>query len=161
MTDTKELITRRLTALVGLDVSGVNHAADMLTLQFGPLRQVTTRGGTVKQVGEWALHVQCGWQIERADNILATQNDLSGPGDQVHHAAEKVHELLVTSGPTVVESVSANELGRLRLSLSNGLQLTVIPADVPDEEDWRFFEPASDAKHFVIEGGKVDPWSLS
>jgi hypothetical protein len=45
MTNTKELIDTRLSVLAGLDVSAINHAADMLTVQFGPLRETVTRKG--------------------------------------------------------------------------------------------------------------------
>ena len=38
MIHTREQIKQRLLVLVGLNVSGVGHAADMLTLQFGPIR---------------------------------------------------------------------------------------------------------------------------
>ncbi|NIF55515.1 hypothetical protein F3J19_26060 [Burkholderia sp. Ax-1724] len=48
-----------------------------------------------------------------------------------------------------------------RHSACKGYRLVVIRDGVEDEEDWRFFDPASDAKHLVIEDGKVDPWSLS
>jgi hypothetical protein len=154
MTNTKEQIARHLSVLVGLDISGVNHAADMLTLQFGPLRQMVNRKGTVKQVGTWALHVQCRWQIERAGEILATQFDLRGSDDDANRAVGRIYDLLVTSGPTHVENVLANESGGVCLSLSIGLRIAVTPGRVT-EEDWRLFSPGSDAKHFVIEGGTV------
>jgi len=98
MIDTRKEIERHLSALRGLNVSGISHAANMLTMQFGSLRQVTNFKGAVKQVGEWALHIQCNWQIERTGEIIATQNALSGTDEEAHRAAEQLDELLVKHG---------------------------------------------------------------
>lgn len=160
MTDTKAEIVRRTSALVGLDVSWVSHAADMLTIQFGPQRQYTTQRGRVLEGGAWALHVQCNWRIDRTFSVLATQNDLSGSDERAHDTANRLRALLVDQGPTVVESVSANEHGGLVVSFSGGLSLSVFPGGVEDDEDWRFFSPGVDAAHFVIEGGKIAPESF-
>ncbi|WP_086970385.1 hypothetical protein [Caballeronia glebae] len=160
MTNTKREITRRLSVLIGLDVSAVSHAADMLTVHFGPQKPYTTRRGTVLEGGAWALHVQCPWRIMRAGVIVATQAVLAGSDDAVQRGAKWLNRLLVTDGPMSVRSLSATESGGLQLSMSNNFYLEVVSGTVPDEEDWRFFEPGSDAKHFVIEGGKIDPWSL-
>ena len=157
MADIKELIARHLAVLVGLDVSGVNHAADMLTMQFGPLQQVTTLRGTLKQVGAWALHVQCNWQIEQAGAIVATQDDLSGSDDKAQGAAQCLDELLVKHGPTTVESVLGSDSGGVSIGMSTGLRIVITPNGAADEEDWRFFAPGVDAVHFVIEGGRIDP----
>jgi hypothetical protein len=159
--DTKGEISGRLSELVGLDVSAVSHAADMLTLHFGPQRQYTTRRGTVLEGGAWALHIQCMWRIERGGDLVATQDDLCGPDEKAHLLAQRLDELFVKHGPTVVESASGDDEGGAVISLCRELRIFIIPDGGADDEDWRFFEPGSDAKHFVIEGGKVDPYSLS
>lgn len=161
MTDTRELINTRLSVLVGLDVSGINHAADMLTLQFGPLRETTTRRGTIKRVGTWALHVQCTWQIEQTGTVVARHDDLYGPDEKAQLATERFEELLVRSRATTVEHIAGSEAGAVCISMSRGLHLVITPDGAPEDEDWRFFAPGVDANHFVIEGGKVDPHSLS
>jgi hypothetical protein len=160
MIDTKAEITRCLAVLIGLEVSGVNHAANMLTLGFGPLRTVTTPRGTVKQVGAWALHIQCGWRIEHGDDVFATQAHFIGSDDEINHATEEISALLVASVRATVEDVQASASGGVSLVLSKGLHIVITPDGIADEEDWRFFSPGSDGKHFVIEGGAVDP-SLS
>lgn len=157
MLNTREEIERHLSVLDGLDVSAVHHAANMLTVQFGPLKVVTNLRGAAKYVGEWALHVQCNWRIERAGVIVATQDDLSGADEKAHRAAERLDELLAKQGPTAVTGLSASELGGVCISLPRNLRLVIQPDGAVGEEDWRFFEPDSDAKHFVIEGGKVAP----
>ncbi|WP_413187456.1 hypothetical protein [Paraburkholderia sacchari] len=79
MIDTRKEIERRLSVLDGLELSRVHHAADMLTLSFGPLRQVKNFKGMVKAVGQWALHVQCSWELEQEGSPVAAREDLCGP----------------------------------------------------------------------------------
>lgn len=157
MIDTREEIERHLSVLDGLKVSAVHHAADMLTVQFGTLQAVTNLRGAVKYVGEWALHVQCSWRIERAGSIVATQDDLVGPDEKAHRTAERLDELLAGQGPIAVTGVSGSETGGVCILLSKNLRLVIEPDGTAGDEDWRFFGPTSDAKHFVIEGGKVAP----
>lgn len=159
MMDEKGYIGQHLSVLVGLNVSGVGHAADMLTLQFGALREVTNLRGKVKQVGEWALHIQCKWQLERAGEIVATQDDLAGSDTDAHGATARLDELLLKHEPTSVKDVLAGEFGNVDIVLSRGLILRVTANGTADEEDWRFFAPGADAPHLVIEGGKIEPGS--
>ena len=161
MIDTKEQVRRHLSALIGLDVSGVAHAADMLTLQFGPLREVTTSRGTVKHLGDWALHIQCRWRIEQGDAIVASHLDLAASEECGRATTSQVRDLLVTQGPTAVLDVEAGESGDAVISLARGMRLIILADGIPDDEDWRLFRSNSDARHFVIEGGQVDPGSLS
>lgn len=161
MAATREQIMQRLSALNGLELSGAGRAADMLTLHFGPLREMTTARGTVKRVGTWALHIQCAWTIERAGEVFANSPDFAVSDDRTRATLERIRDLIANDGPFVVERVAVGENGNVSISMSRQLELGVVTDGAPDEEDWRFFEPGSDAKHFVIQGGKVDPWSLS
>ncbi|MCC8396236.1 hypothetical protein LJ656_26970 [Paraburkholderia sp. MMS20-SJTR3] len=162
MIDTKRETANRVSALIGLNVSAVSHAADMLTLQFGPQKESTTRRGTILEGGAWALHIQCSWRLERAGETVATESDLSVPDDAAQHrATERIEDLLIKHGRTTVESVQVDDSGGLCLSLSKTFRIVITPSGMEGDEDWRFFAPDSDARHFVIEGGKVDPWSLS
>lgn len=157
MISVKDEIMRRLAVLVGLDVSGIGHAADMLTLQFGPLRQVTSQRGTQKRLGSWALHVQCNWRCELAGEIFANEADFRRSDDEVNRVTDRLNALLVVPVPAVVESVSASVSGGASITLSHGLIIVIEPAGVAAEEDWRLFAPGTDEDHFVIEGGRIDP----
>jgi len=159
MTDTKTIITQRLAVLLGLELSGINHAADMLTLQFGQLRQITTRRGTVKQVGAWTLHVQCGWRVEQSGHLVASRDDLR-TDDVARRTTERLDRLLVNPSPAVVERVQADASGGVRIDLSLDRGLVITPDGIAEDEDWRFFAPGNDGPHFVIEGGKIDPDSV-
>jgi hypothetical protein len=47
--------------LIGLRLSIVRRAADMLVLHFGNIRAHSSGKGTV---GDYALHVQCPWRLD-------------------------------------------------------------------------------------------------
>lgn len=160
MTSTSKLITTRLAPLEGLEVSNVNHAADMLTLGFGPLRETKNIKGVIKRVSAWAIHVQCDWRLERAGNAIATRDDLRGPDEKAHDTAKRLDETLAGQGLVKVKSIAADDTGGIVISLSGDYRLVVIPDGLEDDEDWRFFAPGVDATHFVIEGGKVAPESF-
>ncbi|MDR5749788.1 MULTISPECIES: hypothetical protein [unclassified Caballeronia] len=83
MIDTPEQINQRLSVLVGLDLSGVGHVANMPTLQFGPIREVTTKRETIKRVGARSLHIQCGWTVEQRATVLAAYRDFVITGEKV------------------------------------------------------------------------------
>ncbi len=160
MMDEKGYIGQRLSVLVGLNVSGIGHAADMLTLQFGALKQVTNLRGKVKQVGEWALHIQCKWRLEHAGEVVLTQNDLAGSDTDAHNATARLEERLVRHEPTSVQEILAGEFGNVSIVMSRGLTLHIVANGTADEEDWRFFAPGADVPHLVIEGGRIEPGSL-
>ncbi|KVL28721.1 hypothetical protein WS97_25585 [Burkholderia territorii] len=161
MLNTRKEIERRLVVLCGLDLSGVNRAADMLTLGFGPLSEVKNFKGVVKHVGKWALHVQCTWRLERTNGTVATREDLCGSDETAHSTVDRLRELLVGQGPTRVEGVSVDDEGGIVISLSGGFSLIVLSDGVKDEEDWRFFAPGAEMPHLVIEGGAVAAESFS
>ncbi|WP_423371724.1 hypothetical protein [Burkholderia sp. LMG 32019] len=161
MTSIHEQITRHLAVLEGLDIGGINRAADLLTIQFGPMRQTTTRKGTVKWVGAWALHIQCDWQFQRENDIVATQDDLSVSDDKARRTVERLEALLIGHGPMTVQRALGGESGQARITLSAGLSLVITPTGMAHEEDWRLFAPGVDGPHFVIEGGRIDHDSLA
>lgn len=161
MKNIRSEIERRMVVLVGLDLSGVNHAADMLTLGFGPLHPVTNFKGKLKYVGQWALHVQCAWRLEEAGRVVATEDDLRGPDEEAHASADRLRTILVEHGTVIVEAVLVNEGASLTLALSRGFRLTITPDGLEDKEDWRFFSLAESSAHLVIEGSKITPESLN
>jgi hypothetical protein len=154
-------IEQRLSALVGLDLSGVGYAADMLTLQFGPLRKAPSRRGTVRHIGLWALHIQCDWRLEQDGHVLASYPDFAISEDSIRVTAHRIRDWLVSSGATKVQSVAVDENAGVELVLSRGFHIFITPDGAEDDEDWRFFAPGVDAAHFVIEGGKIQPGSLT
>ncbi|MCP1117267.1 hypothetical protein JOE11_002135 [Robbsia andropogonis] len=159
MKNAKILINRRLAVLLGMGISAIHCAAGMLTLQFGQLKQITSYRGTVKQIGEWALHVQCMWQVEQSGNILVNQEGLHTDED-THRTMGILNGLFIDSVRAIVERVQTEDFGRIKISLTDGLTLVVTPNSDGQDEDWRFFAPGKEEAHFVIEAGKIDPDSL-
>jgi hypothetical protein len=149
-----EEISERISILVGLELSGITCAADMLMLQFGPLTPVRNRKGAVKHVGKWALHIQCPWQIECTGCVLASQADLRGSDGQAAHVVDKLGELIRVHGLHIVEAARVTEWGDVDLLLSASVRILTTPAHVADAEDWRLFAPGKN-EHFVFEGGKI------
>jgi hypothetical protein len=156
--------------LVGLEVSGVNRAADMLTLQFGPIVSWVSPRGSAKLVGTWALHIQCPWRIESAGVFLAGKSDLYEPGSESNESitlmGEKISVLferasgiavdatLLSRNPIVVQRVRADEFGGVWITLSEGFCLVIFP-DGTRCEARRFFSSASNEAHLVVEGGAL------
>jgi len=168
MIDTKTEITKRLSVLAGLEVSGVSRAADMLTLQFGPLAPRVSRRGVTKLLGAWALHIQCPWRIESAGTIYAGKSDLSEQGNESTETAKLMYDKVTalfdgaskaagatSPGGVVVLAVRADEFGGVWITLSEGFRLVIFP-DGTKSEAWRFFSSESNEKHLVVEGGVVD-----
>src|SRR5262249_40376687 len=68
--------------LIGLRLSIVRRAADMLVLHFGDVRAHPSGEGTV---GDYALHVQCSWRLDGPAGTVTGQGDLweyAGPGER-------------------------------------------------------------------------------
>ncbi|MEF9388654.1 hypothetical protein V4890_23980, partial [Ralstonia solanacearum species complex bacterium KE056] len=125
---------------------------------------VTTYNATVKQVGAWALQTQCGWKVEHDGRIFATQECFQHSDDETIWATERLNELMVASGATIVENVEASESGGVCLFISNGLQLAFTPSGVVGEEDWRFFSPGIHAKKLEFINAKLGvdkKWTLA
>jgi hypothetical protein len=80
---------------------------------------------------------------------------------KAHATASRLQKMLVADGPVIVERMSADEEGGVVLTLSRDLCLVIVPDGIEGSEDWRFFAYSSAARHFVIKGGQIDPWSLS
>jgi hypothetical protein len=128
-----------LAPLIGLPLWSSGSAADLHWFQFGARCEVTAqfgpRKGTRRTVGEYALHVQCEWRLlGTTGNVLATRGHSDSWDDSSY----------------VVEAIHADERGGLRIRLSDGFMLEVIPDDAHGEQ-WRLLRPAMATPHFVVE----------
>src|SRR6266516_3307006 len=68
--------------LIGLRLSIIRRAADMLVLHFGPIRRHPSGTGTV---ADYALHVQCPWRLDGPNGTVTGRDDLweyAGPGQR-------------------------------------------------------------------------------
>jgi len=161
-----------LTKLVGLRLSAAHNAGNMKTLQFGDLQKRGEKG----LVGQFALHIQCPWRIERLGKIVTgsldyyerasdNTNDAWEPGAITGHLQNEILGRLFEglnddtrshvnrSKQLVVEEVTADSFGGARIRMSGDYNLVIFPSGTKGE-DWRLFEP-SKTPHFFIEDGKA------
>jgi hypothetical protein len=161
------MMEKALQPLMGLPLNSMARAADMEMFDFGRSREITTRKGQKKTVGEWVLHVQCAWRLTHSNRVVIGRNDLYYPPGDPHAELEGwspvmngdnsrldeiTKQLLAawSTSPPVVDGVCADALGGFRLSFTNGYVLEVWPHNSVDGEDWRVFQPQRDTPHFVV-----------
>ena len=138
----------------------------MLWMSFGELREVPLKRGGTHQIGQWALHVQTAWRFVRESAIVL------GITDVYHYAedgaafdwdkdgesrfdcqAAELNEGFEDEAE-IVTKVTCDDVGGFSLYLKSGLRFDVFPCvafSSPDFEFWRFFEPATENDHYVVE----------
>jgi hypothetical protein len=136
----------------------------MATFDFGERRKSVTGRGTPREVGEWALHVQCAWRISQDSRIVVGDRDLYYPenynqGDVIPeefdwdvgpNRRDRLLISLFAAHDFVVQSIEVGTVGSLRLRLTRGISLEIFPNDSISIEYWRLFEPDKDGPHFVV-----------
>jgi hypothetical protein len=148
--------------LIGLRLSIVRRAADMLVLHFGDVRAHQSGSGTV---GAYALHVQGPWRLDGPREIITGRGDLwdyAGPGerpvswsheDGLSLQDQRLNDLIGPRDETtlswvnetdrlVVTSARQTSRGDVRLELTGGLAILLFP-DGSRREAWRLFSPAA------------------
>lgn len=168
----KARIENATAALVGKPLWKCTRAADLASFQFGARSKVPGFQNTMKEVGEFALHVQCAWRIARGDRIIAGSRDLYYPADFAEgnevppdfdwdrdpNRRDKQLQLLFAN-ETLEFPVLSVEVGAgasLHLSLSGDLSLDILPYDSLLGEHWRLFDPQTDGPHFVVTGSGIE-----
>lgn len=179
MIETARSIVECLSVLIGSEITGCHRAADMLTMQFGPLTPSVSPRGALRMTGAWTLHVQCPWRIEAGASIYTGRSDLWEPEAEpstdfdwqawdfeAGNLRDKRMALLFGDAPDnpglaakprgriVVEGVQADNFGGARVAMSQHYWLSMFP-DGTRTEDWRFFSCCDDNEHFVVAGGKA------
>ena len=152
--------------LIGLRLSIIRRAADMLVLHFGPIRCHPSGTGTV---ADYALHVQCPWRLDGPSGTVTGRDDLweyAGPGQRPQNWSpddglslqdQKFANLFVWDESTrswVNESdgfgvIAAQQASRgdVRLHLANAHEILLFPASCIHEA-WRLF--AIDGERHVV-----------
>src|SRR4051794_30797236 len=154
--------------LIGLRLSIVRRAADMLVLHFGDIRAHSSGRG---MVGTYALHVQGPWRFDGPIETITGRDDLweyAGPGDPPPNwsyengSSLQDHGLDNVLGPRdeatqswvneidrlVVTSAQQTDRGDVRLELTGGHMIILFPAS-RRREAWRLFAPATSG-HLVF-----------
>jgi hypothetical protein len=164
-------INRALSPLAGKRLWGFRRAADLAVFHFGARRVVSDRGSLL-EVGDYALHLQCAWRIVRDETVLVGSGDVYYPPESVN--GERAESFDWDRGPNLrdlrlsalfeetqqgflVSRAQAENAGSFEISFELGLALQVFPDDsVQEHEHWRLFVPDSDKPHFVVTGTGIE-----
>jgi hypothetical protein len=160
----KAEIERAASALSGKTLWRCLRAADMATFAFGERRKSVTGRGGPREIGEWALHVQCAWRILQGDRIIVGDRDLAYPEnyqqedpipdefdwDVSPNRRDQLLASLFMGHAFVVRSIEVGAIGSLSIRLTEGLSLDIFPNDSVSKEYWRLFEPDKGGLHFVV-----------
>jgi hypothetical protein len=168
----KAEIERATAVLIGTTLWRCLRAADMATFAFGERRTVPNFRGEMKEVGDYALHVQCAWRIASQEQVIVGSSDLYYPADYQEdedvpatfdyekdsNRRDRQLASLFQSGAKefTVQNVLVGFAGSLHILLSDGLALEVFPNDSLSGEHWRLLEPGKDTHHFVVTGRGIE-----
>lgn len=165
----KEKVKRATAVLIEQELWACTRAADLASFQFGQRRNVKDSRGNSREVGEYALHIQCPWRITRDDSVVVGSGDLFYPVDPENqeprpdfdwqpiggNRRDYLLKILFQDGARklVVRDVEAGDGGSLRIELQDGYFLEVLPNLSTDDEQWRLFRPYRENEpHFVVTG---------
>jgi hypothetical protein len=165
----QDAVAGALAPLRGLPLWAANRAATLISLQFGDRRPA--RAGRPREVGAYALHLQCPWRLSGTTGIIAGSADIYLPRDddvpESEGAVLRIGSMLVDvalerwvaaheTKPLQVQAVRVDRCGGFTLVLEQDFALEVFPdASSPPHvitEQWRLLPPEADddPKHFVM-----------
>jgi hypothetical protein len=127
-----------LKLLVGLTIWSPARSVNLVTLQVGESEKV-------KDLGKFAIHIQCPFRFCHKGNIVSGCYDLHHPRSEftgsfnwkTPHSTlydEKVKALFSSIDASVISDV------HFKIVCENGLTLEVFPCDSGDSEEWRIIE---------------------
>ncbi|TPF18364.1 hypothetical protein [Priestia megaterium] len=165
----REATKSKVKKLMGLNLRCAGRASNLFWLGFGEKILVTRRGKT-EEVAEYALHIQCSWRIAKGNKIVVASRDFYSPrtgledenedfewdvqgnnqfDERIESFIEGINE------HTIVERVDSDEVGGLKIFLSQGYLVEVFPDTSEDDEYsefWRLFNRKEASPHFVVTG---------
>jgi hypothetical protein len=168
----KSEIQRALGSLLGAPLWKCTRAADMTTFQFGARIETEDFYKRPREVGEYALHVQCDRRILRKGKVCVASQDLYYPAEYKEgddredydwkiqpNCRDKLLELLFEPDDRqfVTQRIEVGAAGSFRVEFEEDVVLEVFPDDSLPHEHWRLLSPAKDDKHFVVAGAGVVP----
>jgi hypothetical protein len=173
----KKEIEQTLKVLVGMPLWGSHRAADLQVFKFGKQipsisRATNRRPVEAVVIGEYALHAQCPWRIVQGVAISVASGDLYyAAGDdpykdheefdwdeQPSRRDERISTLFTAwaDNPPIVESVEADRVGSLHISLTQRYILDVFPSNSLEGEHWRLLPNSPKRDHFVVTGRGIE-----
>jgi len=151
----------------GQPLIDIGRAADMAWICFGDIIKVKNYKGEYVEKSSFALHLQCPWRMVDTVNkkILFTAYDMYLPNSStewtedfdwdiqgINRYDEQAKKWFGDNKNIIVEEIELDELGDLKIILSNHYNIEVFVNKSNETECWRFFEPGKDKEHFVMTG---------
>lgn len=137
-------------------------------------KDFSNQKGKTEEVAEYALHIQCSWRIVKGNKIVVASRDFYSPrtglddeneyfewdvqgnnrfDERIEFFIEGINE------HTIVERVGSDEVGGLKIFLSQGYLVEGFPDTSEDDEYsefWRLFNRKEDSPHFVVTGNGIE-----
>jgi hypothetical protein len=157
----KKVVQQALKPLVGLRLRHISRSSNMLHVQFGEPREISSRDGGFKAVYEWTIQIQCPWRISHQSSIVIAYRDFyySDVAQNAQAVMNRSRYDSVLSSlcaefeatPPRVVSVETDDTGAFSIHLSEDYRLDAIPAEnTASGKHWRVFEPGIDGRSFVF-----------
>jgi hypothetical protein len=163
----RDQVKNALDVLIGKPLWSSGRAADLEWFAFGERRTVKGFRGVAKEVGEYALHVQCGWRIRHGDQVVVGGRDLYYPTKEsdvplddfdwdvqgANRRDRGIADLFQNETQQfLVREVEVGRAGGFTLIFDDEYALDVFPDDSLSDEHWRIFKPSTEEPHFVVTG---------
>lgn len=164
-----EVVEKWLGILIGLPLANAGRAADMMWFSFGKETKVTDSRGCQKNIGEYALHVQCAWRLVGPHGTIVGSGDIHYPAENIEEGSDfnwdlpgenlcdqRIKEFLQIQQPSLlIETVSGDFMGGFKIRFIGGFVLEVFPCNSSTVEEWRLFQPGANRPHCVLKGGLI------
>jgi len=166
----RQQVENVIAPLIGIALWDAGRAADLVWLAFGQRKTIPDFQGNPREVGEYALHVQCAWRFVQGETVVAGNRDLYYPRGYKNQrdkfpkafnwdvqGANRCDEMLAAlfaggARQFVVQQFEVGQAGEFALQLAGDLTLQIFPNDSLEGEHWRLFRPDSNAPHSVFTG---------
>jgi hypothetical protein len=170
MSAAKTVHESALRALIGLRLRCVGSAADMLWIHVGEFGVADVEGES-REVGEWALHLQCPWRFIDSESIVLASMDFyySSDGNEDNPSAIGGESLfnrratqlnrVLEAGDFQVTDVLVGACGAFQLIFTPYFHFAVFPASSDGSshgEFWRLFQPGQKRPHYVVAPGGIE-----
>lgn len=152
--------------MVGLPLWASGRAANMQWFQFGARRSRTDRRGVTREIGTYALHVECAWRVVGPEGVVVgaadVDYDVEGALLEIRESAERSTRLdarlkrLLDSEELRVIKIDVSDLTFVKITLSAGHVLELVPMDSLPSEQWRLLKNVEPAHHWVVSGAEVE-----
>jgi hypothetical protein len=165
----KQQVQNALNVLIGQPQWSSGRAADLEWFSFGQRRTVKGPRGT-KEVGEYALHIQCAWRITHGDQVVVGSHDLYYPSEErdtpvnefdwdvqgANLRDRRIAELFQNeTRQFLVREVEVGKSGTFSIIFDDEYVMDVFPDNSRNGEHWRMLKPYADEPHFVVSGKEL------